>query len=111
MSTQTIIRCDGQPGGLGTKCRSTADPAFPWHTTATKIRRFWRKHGWHRTTDGRDICPKCWAEKVHKGQISPDWCTECDERRPCGCDPGGWMPLPYEDDGDFDPSAIPDAAA
>lgn len=107
MSAQTVIQCDGQPGGDGTKCPSSAGAAIPRHNTATKIRRFWKFQGWHRTADGRDICPKCWDEKVHRGKTSPDWCAECEERRPCGCDPGGWTPLPYEDD-DFDPTTAPD---
>lgn len=95
MSAETRIRCDGQPGGAGTKCLATAGALMPWHNSATKIRRFWRTQGWHRTKDGRDICPKCWAEGAHRGAVSPDWCAECEERKPCGCD--GWTPLPSED--------------
>lgn len=97
MSVETRIRCDGQPGGAGTKCPSSVGGILPWHKTATKIRRFWRNQGWHRTKDGEDICPRCWAEGVHRGAVSPDWCVECMDREPCACDPGGWFPQPDED--------------
>lgn len=105
MSVELLIKCDGRPGGAGTKCFSSVGAAFPWHNTATKIRRFGWRQGWHRTRDGRDICPKCWAENVHKGAVSPDWCAECEERRPCGCDDGDWMPLPGEDEDAYGPGA------
>lgn len=98
MSIETRILCDGHPGGEDTKCLSSAGALFPWHTTATKIRKFWRSQDWHRTKDGRDICPKCWEEGIHRGNISPNWCDECDERKPCGCE--GWTPLPGEENGD-----------
>jgi hypothetical protein len=28
--------------------------------SATEARRRLAKQGWHRTRDGRDICPDCW---------------------------------------------------
>lgn len=96
MSVEIRIHCDGQPGGPGTKCFESIGGVTPSQKTATKPRRFWRRQGWHRAADGRDICPKCWAENIHRGAVSPDWCTPCDERKPCGCD--GWTPLPGEDD-------------
>ena len=100
MSVDIRINCDGKPGGEGTRCLQQAMGLYPWHTTATKIRRFARNHGWHRTSDGRDICPKCWAEGAHKGEVSPVWCAKCEERKPCGCE--GWMPLAGEDQEDWE---------
>ncbi|MFJ4682014.1 hypothetical protein [Streptomyces sp. NPDC088789] len=29
--------------------------------SATEVRRILRRQGWHRTRDGRDICPDCWS--------------------------------------------------
>ncbi|MFF7308121.1 hypothetical protein [Streptomyces sp. NPDC008137] len=98
MSVEIRINCDGQPGGEGSKCLAQALAIYRWHNTATKVRQFHSKRGWHRTRDGRDICPKCWADGAHKGGVSPEWCATCEERKPCGCD--GWTPLPGEDLGE-----------
>jgi len=38
----------------------TEDSPLGAPQTATAARRELHKQGWHRTRDGRDICPDCW---------------------------------------------------
>ena len=121
MSVKPVIQCDGTPGGPGTTCRSEGQPALPWHTTATKVRRFLRtQRGWHRTRDGRDICPLCWEEGCYKPGCapSPSWCGECSQRRPCWCDDEEEDPHPIplpgedpEDPWDGNPETVPETVA
>jgi hypothetical protein len=103
VSAEIVIRCDGRPGGdtRRGRCHITANTAYPWHSTATKLRAYLRRsRGWHRLRDGRDICPDCWREGCHRtGVTSPRWCGEC-ESVVCGCDPGDWTPLPGEHGGE-----------
>ncbi|WP_458089365.1 hypothetical protein [Streptomyces malaysiensis] len=50
MSHYVSITCDVEDSGLGAP------------KTATEARQRIRSSGWHRTRDGRDICPNCWNE-------------------------------------------------
>jgi hypothetical protein len=38
------------------------DSSVPAAETVADARSAARLQGWHRTRDGRDICPDCWAE-------------------------------------------------
>lgn len=59
MSVQPHIQCDGEEN-LGGQC-STYDYPPGGLTTATEVRKELARVGWHRTKDGRDLCPDCWA--------------------------------------------------
>ncbi|MER7688782.1 hypothetical protein [Streptomyces sp. NPDC097610] len=121
MSVKPVIQCDGTPGGPGTQCPAEGKPALPWHSTATKVRRFLHtQKGWHRTRDGRDICPLCREEGSYKpGRApSPSWCGKCSRCRPCWCDVDEQdpdpFPLPGEDPDepwDGNPETVPEAVA
>ena len=45
------VRCD--------ECHDFLDDPYGY---AEDVRRAARTSGWHRTRDGRDICPDCWEE-------------------------------------------------
>lgn len=90
MSVQLTLKCDGRPGAdhrFG-HCPNTGTAPYPWQNrTATRLRRALRGR-WHRTADGRDICPQCWEEGCYKPGAGPaaSWCAECASRKPCVCD-------------------------
>lgn len=117
MSVEQSIRCDGRPGGVdGPQCQRSGYSRFPWHNTPTKLRSFLRHQDWHRTKDGRDVCPDCWTDGCYKPGAgpSPRWCAACHVLRPCDCDPDeGQLLLPGEDEDNpwnGDPSTAPESA-
>jgi hypothetical protein len=58
VSFYVSITCDNEDTDVG-PCMSEDSPlGFP--QTATDARQRLRSSGWHRTRDGRDICPNCW---------------------------------------------------
>lgn len=60
MSVQPHIQCDvGRE--TGDWCTSYDYPPGG-HDTATAVRKELARLGWHRTKDGRDICPPCWEK-------------------------------------------------
>lgn len=89
MSVVISLQCDGRPGAdhrFG-HCPNVGTAPYPWQNrTATRLRRALRGL-WHRTSDGRDICPQCWKEGCYKpgAGISPSWCATCVSRF-CSCD-------------------------
>lgn len=115
MSVKPTISCDGQPAGRQwPRCPTSGESIWPRYRTATKLRTYLRRHGWHRTRDGRDICPDCWADGCYRdGIASPRWCTECQCRHPCVCDPDPNPLLLHDEDEDNpwdgDPSTAPDS--
>ena len=58
MSFYVSITCDVPDTRLG-PCMSEDSP-LGYVRTATEARRRLAHQGWHRTSDGRDICPDCW---------------------------------------------------
>ncbi|WP_405769232.1 hypothetical protein OG539_32665 [Actinacidiphila glaucinigra] len=58
MSAYAVIACDVEPDP-GALCPAEFYPAS-LACTATETRVDARRNGWHRTADGRDICPDCW---------------------------------------------------
>jgi hypothetical protein len=58
VSAQPHIQCDvGRY--TGEWCDSIDYPPGGLET-ATEVRKELTRQGWHRTKDGRDICPDCW---------------------------------------------------
>lgn len=58
MSAYVSIVCEAVSPS-GERCW-TEDSPLGDPRTATIARRRLAKQGWHRTHDGRDICPDCW---------------------------------------------------
>jgi hypothetical protein len=59
MSSYATIVCDVEETSVG-RCMSEGT-TLALSSTATVVRDYLRGQGWHRTRDGRDICPDCWA--------------------------------------------------
>lgn len=59
MSAYATIACDVDTDQSG-RCMSE-DTTARLSSTATEVRAHLRSEGWHRTADGYDICPGCWA--------------------------------------------------
>lgn len=60
MSHYVSITCDVEDTDVG-PCMSE-DSGLGAPKTATAARQRIRSSGWHRTRDGRDICPDCWRD-------------------------------------------------
>ncbi|WP_372344651.1 hypothetical protein [Streptomyces sp. KL116D] len=58
MSHYVSLVCDVQDTDAGPCMTEDCGPGFP--QSATAARRILQPQGWHRTRDGRDICPDCW---------------------------------------------------
>ncbi|SHL73857.1 hypothetical protein SAMN05216268_10629 [Streptomyces yunnanensis] len=60
MSHYVSIVCD-TVDDFGERCwTEDSGPGEPKSATAARERL--RSGGWHRTRDGRDICPGCWTD-------------------------------------------------
>lgn len=44
----------------GENCEPSGDGSLGESQTVADARDVARRHGWHHTRDGRDICPNCW---------------------------------------------------
>lgn len=55
-----VLRCDADPyPGREQQCvAEQGAPLDDW--SFHQLRKWLRDQGWHRTRDGRDICPNCW---------------------------------------------------
>jgi hypothetical protein len=60
VSHYVSITCDVEDTDFG-PCMSE-DSGLGAPKTAAQARHRIRGSGWHRTRDGRDICPNCWAD-------------------------------------------------
>ena len=58
MSFYVSIVCDASTPQSG-RCWTEDSPPGK-ADSATLARRILQQQGWHRTHDGRDICPDCW---------------------------------------------------
>jgi hypothetical protein len=58
MSHYVTLTCDVKDTPIGWCMSEDSGPGFP--KSATDARRVLHQQGWHRTRDGRDICPNCW---------------------------------------------------
>lgn len=58
MSAYAVIACDVYPDPQ-VLCPNEFHPQRVT-ATATQTRQAAHKAGWHRTHNGRDICPDCW---------------------------------------------------
>jgi hypothetical protein len=58
VSFYVSLVCDATSAEAG-RCW-TEDSPLGSPQSATAARHELRKQGWHRTRDGRDICPDCW---------------------------------------------------
>lgn len=58
MSFYVSLVCDVPDTDIGPYMSEDSGAGFP--KSATAARRVLRQQGWHRTRDGRDICPSCW---------------------------------------------------
>lgn len=58
MSAYAVITCDVKSDEENL-CPAEFHPRWI-SCTATEVRSDARRLGWHRTRDGRDICPDCW---------------------------------------------------
>lgn len=60
MSFYVSLACDVQDTDVGPCMSEDSGAGFP--QSATAARQVLHEQGWHRTRDGRDICPGCWTE-------------------------------------------------
>jgi hypothetical protein len=58
MSFYVSLTCDVEDTEIGLCMSEDSGAGFP--KTATAARQVLQQQGWHRTRDGRDICPDCW---------------------------------------------------
>jgi hypothetical protein len=58
VSHYVSLVCDVEDTDVGPCMSEDSGPGFP--KTATAARLVLSRQGWHRTRDGRDICPNCW---------------------------------------------------
>jgi hypothetical protein len=58
MSHYVSITCDVGDLDIGPCMSEDSGPGAP--QSATVARQILQRQGWHRTRDGRDICPDCW---------------------------------------------------
>jgi hypothetical protein len=58
VSHYVSITCDVEETPIGPCMSEDCGPGAP--KTATAARQLLHRQGWHRTRDGRDICPDCW---------------------------------------------------
>jgi len=58
VSFYVSIVCEATTPGAG-RCWTEDSPPGEARS-ATEARRRLKREGWHRTRDGRDICPDCW---------------------------------------------------
>lgn len=59
MGHYVSLICDIEDERSGPCMSEDSGPGF--YQSVTAARQVLHQQGWHRTRDGRDICPSCWA--------------------------------------------------
>ena len=69
MGHYVSLTCDVTDTEAGPCMSEDSGPGAP--QSATAVRRILHRQGWHRTRDGRDICPDCWNAGNHLIKRNP----------------------------------------